>query len=299
MQRSIKARRTAAPRRLLRTTVPVSTPRSGSPMNPVKLIMLVVPITIFVAMMLAAIAGHRLALRRASRVPADEAVGAGAIDAAALGLLGLLLAFWFNVAATHLDLRRSLIVEEANAIGTAWLRLDLLPAEVQSPVRDLFRSYVDGRLALTSGPEAERHGVPLDERIDGLRASIWTTSVAAAPRCDTPQAAMLVLASLNDMFDAGTRHDASFNAHTPGAIVALLAVVAIVATILVGYDLGRARRFEWFHATLFAGLVASTIWVIYDLEMPRYGLIRIDDYDRTIREVREGFDRLPAPTHAA
>lgn len=267
-------------------------------MNLVKLTMLIVPITIFVAMMLAAIGGHRLALRRAAKAPADGAVGAGAIDAAVLGLLGLLLAFWFNVAATHLDLRRNLIVEEANAIGTAWLRLDLLPGDTRGPVQDLFRSYVDGRLALTSGPEAERHGVSIDERIDELRAAIWTTSVAAVPRCESPQAAMLLLGSLNEMFDAGTRHDASFNAHTPTAIVALLAVVAIVATILVGYDLGRARRFEWFHATLFAGVVASTIWVIYDLEMPRYGLIRVDDYDRTIRAVRESFDRVPAPTPA-
>jgi len=251
------------------------------------------------AMMLAAYAGHRLSLRRASKVPADIAVGAGAIDAAALGLLGLLLAFWFNLAATHLDLRRSLIVEEANAIGTAWLRLDLLPAEDRLASRDLFRAYVDGRLALTTHQPAGNPDAPLDNQIDDLRTAIWTTSVAAAPRCESPQAAMLQLDSLNEMFDAGTRHDASFNAHTPTAIVVLLAAVAIVATVLVGYDLGRSKRFEWFHATLFAGVIASTIWVIYDLEMPRYGLIRVDDYDRTMREVREGFDRVPKPLNAA
>jgi hypothetical protein len=268
-------------------------------MNLVKLTMLIVPVTIFVAMMLAAFVGQRVAMRRAARTSADTAVGAGAIDAAALGLLGLLLAFWFNVAATHLDLRRSLIVEEANTIGTAWLRLDLLPADARRPVQELFRSYVDGRLALTSGPEAEFHGDPLDESLDDIRSAIWTTAIAAAPGCDSPQAAMLLLGSLNEMFDAGTRHDASFNAHTPSAIVVLLGVVAIVATILVGYDLGRAGRFEWFHATLFAGLVASTIWVIYDLEMPRYGLIRVDDYDRTIRAVRESFDRTPESMNAA
>ena len=268
-------------------------------MNLVKLTMLIVPLTIFVAMMLAALGGHRLSLRRAARVPTDNAVGAGAIDAAALGLLGLLLAFWFNVAATHLDLRRSLIVEEANAIGTAWLRLDLLPAEARLASRELFRAYVDGRLALTSGPNVERHGTSLESQIDDLRTAIWATSVSAAPACESQQAAMLLLGSLNEMFDAGTRHDASFNAHTPTAIVVLLAVVAIVATVLVGYDLGRSKRFEWFHATLFAGVIASTIWVIYDLEMPRYGLIRVDDYDRTIRDVREGFDRVPEPMHAA
>ena len=268
-------------------------------MDLVKLTMLFVPLAIFLAMMLAAIGGHRLAQRHVSKIPDEGVVGAGAIDAAALGLLGLLLAFWFNMAATHLDLRRSLIVEEANAIGTAWLRLDLLPAEARPASRELFRAYVDGRLALTTHEPAGGPDATLDRKLDDIRSAIWTASVAAAPRCDSAQAAMLQLDSLNEMFDAGTRHDASFNAHTPTAIVVLLAVVAIVATVLVGYDLGRSKRFEWFHATLFAGVIASTIWVIYDLEMPRYGLIRVDDYDRTIREVREGFDRVPEPMHAA
>ncbi|MEI8368967.1 MAG: DUF4239 domain-containing protein [Planctomycetia bacterium] len=267
-------------------------------MNLVMLTMLLLPVTIFTAMMIAAGSGHRLAVRRLSRPNPDAAVGAGAIDAAALGLLGLLIAFWFSLAATHLDLRRSLIVEEANAIGTAWLRLDLLPADTRSSAQDQFRSYVDARLAQTSGPETNDQRAGLTTQLDDLRSGIWTTTVAAAPRCDSPQAAMLLIAALNEMFDAATRHDASFNAHTPTAIVVLVAVVAVVASILVGYDLGTHKRFEWLHMTLFAALVSSTIWVIYDLEMPRYGLIRVDDYDQTMREVREDFDRVPSPARS-
>lgn len=267
-------------------------------MNLVMFTMLLVPVTIFVAMMIAAGSGHRLALRRLSGPNPDAAVGAGAIDAAALGLLGLLIAFWFSLAATHLDLRRSLIVEEANAIGTAWLRLDLLRADDRRSAQDQFRSYVDVRLAQTSDPHASDHRAGLGAQLDDLRSGIWTTTVAAVPHCDSPQAAMLLLTALNEMFDAATRHDASFNAHTPTAIVVLLAVVAVVASILFGYDLGTHKRFEWLHTTLFAALVSSTIWVIYDLEMPRYGLIRIDDYDRTMRDVREDFDRVPGPARS-
>jgi hypothetical protein len=263
-------------------------------MNLVMLTMLLLPVTIFTAMMIAAGCGHRLALRRLSRPNPDAAVGAGAIDVAALGLLGLLIAFWFSLAATHLDLRRSLIVEEANAIGTAWLRLNLLRGDDRSSVQDQFRSYFDVRLAQTSGEEADDRRAGLATQVNDLRSGIWTTTVAAVPHCDSPQAAMLLIAALNDMFDAATRHDASFNAHTPTAIVVLLAVVAVVASILVGYDLGTHKRFEWLHMTLFAVLVSSTIWVIYDLEMPRYGLIRVDDYDQTMREVREDFDRVPS-----
>jgi hypothetical protein len=173
-------------------------------------------------------------------------------------------------------------------------RSALLRGDDRSSVQDQFRSYVDVRLAQISGPDANDHRTGLATQLDDLRSGIWTTTVAAVPHCDSPQAAMLLIAALNDMFDAATRHDASFNAHTPTAIVVLLAVVAVVASILVGYDLGTHNRFEWLHTTLFAALVSSTIWVIYDLEMPRYGVIRVDDYDQTMHEVREDFDRVPS-----
>ena len=92
--------------------------------------------------------------------------------------------------------------------------------------------------------------------------------------------------------DAGTRHQAFLNAHTPTAILALLVVVATCAAMVSGHDMGGRRTFSWLHAILFAGVVAVTIWVIYDLEMPRHGVIRVDDCDQAIRDVRAGFDQM-------
>lgn len=68
-------------------------------------------------------------------------------------------------------------------------------------------------------------------------------------------------------------------------------VVAACAAALAGHDMGRRHAFDWLHAVVFAGVVAITICVIYDLEMPRHGLIRVDDFDQTIRAVRADFDR--------
>jgi hypothetical protein len=72
--------------------------------------------------------------------------GLGAIEGAIFGLLGLILAFSFSGALTRFDARRHLVVEEANDIGTAWLRVALLPADAQPPMRDLFRRYLDSRI---------------------------------------------------------------------------------------------------------------------------------------------------------
>lgn len=258
-------------------------------MNSVDLTMIALPVGLFCAMVAAAVAGHRLAVAGSQRP--DAAPGTSAIDAAVLGLLGLLVAFWFSSAGTRLDVRRSLIVEEANAIGTAWLRLDLLPHDAQVEVRDAFRNYVDVRLEQAPGRPPDKQQRPLEAQLAVHRQAIWEKAVAAAPRCLTPQGHAILLESINGMFDAGTRHQAYINAHTPTAILALLVVVAACSAMLAGHDMGGRRTFNWLHAILFAGVVAVTIWVIYDLEMPRYGLIRVDNFDQTIRDVRADFDR--------
>jgi len=99
------------------------------------------------------------------------------------------------------------------------------------------------------------------------------------------QAAAILLESLNGMLDAGTRHQAAFDAHTPTAILVLLLAVGILSALLAGDDMGSEGTFNRLHVVVFA-VVALTIWVIDDLEMPRYGLIRVDNFDKTMLDVR-------------
>jgi len=260
-------------------------------MNGVQLSMIALPLGLFGVMLLSAAVGHRIAAWRSRLRDDASAVGTSAVDAAVLGLLGLLVAFWFSSAGMRLDMRRSLIVEEANAIGTAWLRLDLLPEDAQQGARDEFRRYLDLRLLQTPGATHVESDAVLAKQLATAQDSIWRQAVAAAPRCLSPHAAVLLLDALNAMFDAGTRHLAAFNAHTPVAILALLLLVAIFAAVLAGHDMAGQGRFNWLHIVVFASVVSLTIWVIYDLEMPRYGLIRIDNYDQTLLDLRDSFQR--------
>ena len=257
-------------------------------MNDARLWILFLPIGLFCLMVAATVAGHRVASARSRRADAEASVGTSAIDAAVLGLLGLLIAFWFSSAGTRLDMRRSLIVEEANAIGTAWLRLALLPQDAQPVVRGLFREHVDVRLeqAPAASPDTSKR---LAARADEVQSAIWRQAVDAAPRCESDQAAAILLASLNEMFDAAARHQAAYDAHTPTLILVLVLIVGAFSGLLAGHDMGTRGPFNWLHALALAVVVSLTVWVIYDLEMPRYGLIRVDNYDHLLRDLRDGF----------
>src|SRR5262245_22092651 len=101
---------------------------------------------LFLAMLALQKVGRRLGERDRGRGPTGDKVEAGQGAGTVFALLGLLVAFTFSGAGARYESRRHLIAEEANAIGTAWLRLDLLPAPAQPHLRDLFRRYVDARL---------------------------------------------------------------------------------------------------------------------------------------------------------
>jgi hypothetical protein len=175
-------------------------------MNGVQLPMIALPVLLFVAMVVAAEVGRRLGRLRWLRSDDADTVGTSAVDAAVLGLLGLLIAFWFSSAGTRLDMRRSLIVEEANAVGTAWLRLSILPEDTRASVRDLFRGYLDTRLAQRPAASPAESQVELSDRLKDQRDAIWRQSVASVRRCESDQTAALHEAQAGQAVACAMRH---------------------------------------------------------------------------------------------
>ena len=134
-------------------------------------------IGLFIVMLLLLEVGRRLGRKRRKRDP--ELALSGAVDAAVFALLGLLVAFTFSGAAARFDDRRQLITEEANAIGTAYLRIDVLPESAQPPLRDLFGRYLDSRLeTYRKLPDVQAAMREWNTSVD-LQAEIWTSAVAA------------------------------------------------------------------------------------------------------------------------
>jgi hypothetical protein len=234
--------------------------------------------------------GRRWGTRQLQRDPEGARVGTGAIEGAIFALIGLLIAFTFSGAATRFDTRRNQIVEEANAVGTAWLRLDVLPAEAQPALRDLFRQYVDSRLAAYRKlPDIDAARVELDRSLE-LQAQIWNQSVAAARSAPTTSAAVVLLPALNQMIDIVTTRTAARMMHPPPAIYALLFILSLLGALFAGVAMAGSRTRQSLHVVGFAMTMALSTYVILDLEFPRVGLIRLDAADRLLVDVRESFD---------
>ena len=231
--------------------------------------------------------GRRVGVRRAAREGEGARAGMGAVEGAVFGLMGLLIAFTFSGAAARFDTRRQQITEEANNIGTAWLRLDLLPTGAQPALRENFRRYVDTRIeAYAKLPDIEAARVAL-ARSSVLQAEIWTQA-AAASREGPPAAAMLLLPALNQMIDITTTRTMTAKTHPPLIIYAMLVVLTLISALLAGYDMAAAKTRSWIHMLGFAFVMAASVYVILDLEYPRMGLIRLHSADHVLIELRQG-----------
>ena len=223
------------------------------------------------------------ARRRAEGGAADG--GAGAVETAIFALFGLLIAFTFSGAASRFDHRRDQIVAEANAIGTAYLRIDLLPAEAQPPLRALFREYLGSRLATYRKLPDLRAAKAEYDRSVALQGEIWARAVAAARSVENPAVPSLVVPALNDMFDIATARLAATRTHVPQVILVLLFGLALAAALVVGYSTSLDQRRYWFRTVIFAVVISSSIYVTLDLEFPRFGLIRVDSADQLLVEL--------------
>lgn len=250
-----------------------------------------VTLGLFVGTLLFLEIGRRIGMRRRAQDPEGAAAGTGPVDGAIFALLGLLLAFTFAGAASRFDVRRALIVEETNAIGTAYLRLDVLPADAQPPLRDLFRRYVDARLEIYR-KVPDRPAVLAElNRANQLQSEIWSQAVAASRMEGTPPTAtMLLLPALNQMIDITTTRTMATKTHPPLAIFVMLFGVALASALLAGYEMAGGQSRNWLHMLGFAAVLAAAVYVILDMEFPRLGFIRVDAFDQTLVELRKSMN---------
>jgi hypothetical protein len=231
--------------------------------------------------------GRRLGHSRNRRGLKDDGATASAVGAAVFALLGLLLAFTFSGAASRFEARRHLITTEANAIGTAYLRLDLLPADAQPALRRLFRDYLELRiLASRERGDANAAAIVAADALS-LQKRIWAAAVAASGRAEVPPAVrQLVVPALNDMIDISTTRAAAAENHPPVVIPALLVGLCLLSALIVGHSAATGSRNSWFYPVVFSATMALTLYVVIDLEYPRQGLIRVDAADKTLSDLR-------------
>jgi hypothetical protein len=223
-----------------------------------------------------------LALGRRLRRREDTAAGSSAIEGAIFGLFGLLLAFTFSGAISRYDNHRLLLTEEVNDIGTAYMRLDLLPAQMQPELRRLFRDYTSSRLGLFNAVGDEI--TPDTLRLQGTiwqRATVAATSTGAAP-----DAAKLLLPAIGEMIDITSRRQNAFNMHPPAVVYWLLFAFSGGSALMAGYSMKPGGR-DWVYSIALALAVTLTVYTILDVEYPRVGMIHLRDRDRALISLRD------------
>jgi hypothetical protein len=213
------------------------------------------------------------------------AKGTDVVDGAMFGLLSLLVAFTFSGAATRFDGRRHLMGEEANAIGTAYLRLDLVAPEARGPLKEHFRQYTDARIALYQSLHDSSLSTTVIDHSGPLEATIWTEAVDAT-RGSPGTIPQLVLSPINVMIDMTTTQRVATETHPPGVIYGMLAGLALVTGLLLGRRMAGEGSGYSFHIVLYVCVLAGVVYVIQDLEYPRRGFIRVDSADHVLIDLR-------------
>ena len=228
-------------------------------------------LAILLLVLLSVEGGYRLGIYRRSRSEEEKEAPVGAMVGATLGLLAFMLAFTFGAAATRRDTRRQVLLEEANAIGTTYLRAGMLP-DRRDDIRTLLRDYVDVRLeAVRSGHMTE--GIGRSER---LQDQLWAQAVAIGETHPTSIVVGLFVQSLNEVIDLhAKRVTASLRNRIPGAIWVALFAVTVLSLATMGYYAGLSRTSRSLAALAVACTFSVVIGLIADLDRSQEGVLKV------------------------
>jgi hypothetical protein len=224
-----------------------------------------------VLIFLAVEAGFRVGRWRQRRREHERETPVGAIVAAILGLLAFLLAFTYGMAASRFETRRELVLDEANAIGTTYLRAALVPEPHRTEIQNLLRDYVDLRL----GGVEPGMVVPALARSEELQRRLWAQAVRVAEKKPTPITGLFIQ-SLNEVIDLhAKRVTMGMRNRIPITIWAALYFAAILAMAGVGYQEGLTSATRTLATLILVVTFSGVLWLLADLDRPQEGLIQV------------------------
>ena len=203
---------------------------------------------------------------------AEEEKGAEQlIVSAILGLLALLLGFTFALAVDRYDTRRGLVVAEANAIGTAWLRAQLLDEPHRTRMSRLLEGYAANRLQLAQA-QNRGEGLPLLQRTDLYHRRLWEATVEAVRPIRHLEISSTLVEGMNNVIDIAAERKAARRAHVPPRVLTVLLLYMAVTAYAVGYALLRLQV-RWAAIVLLL-LLSLSYLLILDIDQPTRGGIR-------------------------
>jgi len=229
--------------------------------------------------------GWRLGNLRRQRAREERKAPVSAAVGTTLGLLAFLLAFTFGMAATRYDTRKNNVLLEANAIGTTYLRADLLPEGSRYEVRRLLLEYTQ----LRAGGRAAIMSLQGMKKSADLQDQIWAIAASAVEAQDTISSGLFIQ-SLNQMIDLDAVRITGLRNRIPDTIWLMLIVVTIFSMAGLGYQFGLTGTHSWTVTILMAIAFTAVIWLIIDLDRPQSGLVQVSQ-----QPLLDLLDRFGAP----
>jgi hypothetical protein len=214
----------------------------------------------------------RSALRRPGRLDSQSREDFAVVLPATLTLLGLIIGFTFSMAGGHYDQRRTYEETEANAIGTEYLRADLLPAAEASKLHELLRNYLQQRILFYSVRD-EQQLAQIGVETSRLQAALWSTVQAPATALPNSITALAV-SGLNEVLSAAGSTQSAWRTRIPNAAWLLMALIAILCNTMIAY--GALQRESLSIPPVVLPLVVSIAFLfIADIDSPRGGVIQV------------------------
>jgi hypothetical protein len=213
------------------------------------------------------------AIRKRRPMRDDARTDFDVILTAALTLLGLIIGFTFSMAVTRFDQRKNFEEAEANAIGTEYLRADLLPAADADRVHQLLRTYLDQRIVFYQAADGPRLRQNIADNSQ-LQTALWSAVQTPAKSTPTPVVALAV-SGMNDVLNSQGYTQFAWDDHIPVPAWMLLLAIGIGCDLLVGYTSRRPAQ-EMLLSFILPLFIAISFLLIADIESPRAGLIRVE-----------------------
>ncbi|MBK9625272.1 MAG: hypothetical protein KA388_04780 [Rhodocyclaceae bacterium] len=236
-----------------------------------------IALVLFVSMAVAMELGYRIGYTTRTSASDASKEHINGIQASILGILALLLAFTLSLSLQRFDSRSEAVVDEANAIGTAYLRVQLVPAPLRKAVLVLIRDYVDLRVQSTALGVTDHAERDLQAaKVARIHAGLWDHArqgVEVDPNLYPPT---LFVEAINGLIDSFGRREAALNRHVPEVVLLLLYATFLMSGTIVGFASGAAGHRPSLVSYIMVALIVGLVFIIIDLDRPRRGFIQVN-----------------------
>jgi hypothetical protein len=246
-------------------------------------LLILLPLFLFLSVLIMIELGYRYQL--VSAPPDDGSNFKGSpVTTVVLSLMGLVLAFTYSNAAARLEASRLSILDEVNAIETAWLRIDVAEPGARPRLKQIVRKYLDTRIrAYEAFRDANAYSRQLESGAE-LRKELWTLSVEATTASVNRT---LLLTALNAVSDTAATRTLALGTHLPASVLVCLIGIVLIGSMLIGTMLGGPDNRRWFDRVTIAVVLSLVVYTILDMEYPRVGIKLLERSDAMLLELRK------------